>query len=456
MQVLVSDGDLNTRYRTKTLVRRTLGQLCGLQQNTSFLLRGRYDPRVVVCGVELTGVHVLQGRPKPPGVSPYHIGGAGLVSDEALIRAVGETLERYSQLVVERAGLHDFQFASHNEMRALGAKTIAMSALQMYADDQYGNAGFPFYSIDSDDILAWVAAESLIDGSCVWVPAQIVFVGYAAQGERGEKRFAPAVTTGSAAHTAPIHALRNSLLELIQLDSTIGHWYSPGSAYRIEQDSRTTVISRVLERYFHALGPEVEFYLLPNADLPGFTVSCLLWGRVDVFPRVAIGLGSELCLGRAMYKALLEAVGVLGLSKVTLLEGSIDTDSDSWKEAEVDPEDIFNLDANILYFGFPSKAAIVERKFSGCSAVRARELPPDILLDPDAEVRMLVHAFENTGKELVVLDLTTCDIRELGFTALRVWSPDTLSLSLPSAPPLNHPRLNAYGGAADNGPHPYA
>jgi len=38
-----------------------------------------------------------------------------------------------------------------------------------------------------------------------------------------------------------------------------------------------------------------------------------------------------------------------------------------------------------------------------------------------------------TGKRLAVLDLTTPDVADLGFTALRVWSPDTLSLPLPSA-----------------------
>src|SRR5258708_2779087 len=101
MKVTISDGDLSTSYSTQRLVGRTFGQLCGLDQQISFLLRTRFGPRIIIGGVELTGMHVVQGQPKPRGVSPYHIGGCGLLLDESLIRSVGETVERYSQLISE-------------------------------------------------------------------------------------------------------------------------------------------------------------------------------------------------------------------------------------------------------------------------------------------------------------------------------------------------------------------
>lgn len=456
MRLVVSDHDLNLGHSTKQLLRRTLGPLCGLQQHASFLLRGRYNPRVAVCGVELTGVHVLQGRPKPPGVSPYHIGGAGITSHEALIRAIGETLERYSQLVFERSGRHEITFATYDEMRTHNKTTVPLDAVKMFTDQQYQHAQFPFHPITAKTTLGWTTARSLITGSSIEVPAQLVFVGYAAQEDRGETRFAPAVTTGSASHTDPILAARNAILELIQLDSAIGHWYSKTLAYRIEFDSRTEVVTRVLERHLHPLGPRPEFFWLPNADLPGFTVACLLWAGRESFPRVAIGLGSELCLEATMYKALLEAVGVLGLSKVTLLEASIDSDNDTWRQPSFARDNMFDLDSNILYYALPSNVSTIEGKFSATNSVRARDIPRDISVAPQDEVRLLVNAFKETGKELVHLDLTTSDIRDLGFTALRVWSPHTLSLSLPSAAPLAHPRLEAYGGPVDAGPHPYA
>jgi hypothetical protein len=68
---------------------------------------------------------------------------------------------------------------------------------------------------------------------------------------------------------------------------------------------------------------------------------------------------------------------------------------------------------------------------------------------------LLIDAFWKTGNELIGLDLTTGDVRDLGFRVVRLWSPDLLSLPLPSAPPLLHPRFNSYGGATDGAPHPY-
>jgi hypothetical protein len=212
----------------------------------------------------------------------------------------------------------------------------------------------------------------------------------------------------------------------------------------------------LIKKHFHPLGPEVSFFWLPSPDLPGLTVACLIRQKGGHFPAVAIGLGMDLSLNRAMYKAMLEAVGVSGLSKVSLLDACVDPIEDTWKQPEFDTQHMFDLDANVVYFGFAENAGRIYSKFPEADPVLASDLPADICLDPKEEVRLLIRAFQKTKKELVVLDLTTNEIRQLGFTALRAWSPDMLSLPLPSAPPLNHHRFRAYGGVVHDGPHPYA
>jgi hypothetical protein len=68
---------------------------------------------------------------------------------------------------------------------------------------------------------------------------------------------------------------------------------------------------------------------------------------------------------------------------------------------------------------------------------------------------MLVDAFRSTNKQLLFMDLTTEDVRELGFYTFRVWSPDVLGLSLPSFPTSAHCRFESYGGVRHERPHPY-
>lgn len=85
------------------------------------------------------------------------------------------------------------------------------------------------------------------------------------------------------------------------------------------------------------------------------------------------------------------------------------------------------------------------------------DLPSYEVSDVHAEIESVIDGYARIGAELVFVDCTTPEARQLGFYVPRVWSPDTMSLCLPSAPPLNHPRFNAYGGAEDTvEPHPYA
>lgn len=455
MRVTVGLHDLNVSYNTRRLLRRMLSPLCGLDQAISFLLPSRHGPRFVIAGAELTGVHVLRGQPRPTGVAPYHIGGGGIVPDEALIRSLGESVERYSQFVSGVSRFRDIVIATYPEVAHRGGRALAPDRFGLFSERQYSRTDFPFQPYSADMPLGWVRAFSLIDDEPVWVPAQMTLVGYLARSDQGEKRISPAVTTGSAAHTKPELALRNALLELVQIDSAIGHWYSAQTASEILYDERTAPIQRLIASQFPTRGPVIKFFWLPNADLPGTAVACTLNERNGQVPAVCVGLGIDLNLVKAMYKALLEAVGVFGLSKYTLLDLSSDSLLQAWTDVRLDPKRIYDLDSNVAYYALPENAAFIEAKFSNRKGVRARDLPPDSCLDPREEVCLLIEGFQRTNKELVFLDLTTSDIRELGFTCVRVWSPDTLNIPLPSAPPLQHSRFTAYGGAKHETPHPY-
>jgi thiazole/oxazole-forming peptide maturase SagD family component len=267
------------------------------------------------------------------------------------------------------------------------------------------------------------------------------------------------VTTGTAAHRTFQQALRNALLELIQIDAAIGHWYGSVSAVPLALDTRAAAVSELITKATSTAGPQPHFYWLPSADLPAHAIACLL--SHDTVPFCAIGLGCDLHLSRALYKAFLEAAAVAQLAKIILFRQQVElatvTDGEagtSQAPLPVEPP-FYDLDANVGYYARRQRAILVERFPTNTPVTPARELPPDIDLDGWDAIRYLVHAFAQTHKELVLLDLTTQDIADLGFHVARVWSPDTLSLPLPSAPPLQHPRFSRYGGPAHDAPHPY-
>jgi thiazole/oxazole-forming peptide maturase SagD family component len=433
---------------TSRLVERMVSPLVGLDRMVGVIVRGRLEPRFMVAGAELTGVHLLAGQDKP---GSYHIGGTGIFPHEALIRTLGESVERYAQMVSGAVG-RPMRMASWHEMRSAGLAVPRTEQLEFFTAEQHETKGFRFDRFDPDAALAWVRAAALPGGGERWLPAQLVLVGYHPRRDRGEPWLIPAVTTGTAAHTNPLLALRGALLELIQIDAAMGHWYGPARAPEIILDERAAAIRAIGGEHFSPHRPPPRFHWIPSPDMPGLTVACVLEGPPGHAPAAAVGLGVDLCLPAALYKAMLEAVGVFQLAKVTLLQERIGAPE---ANAPIDADAIMDLDTNVAYYADPAHAPKLEEKFGGVPPVRASDLPGDVERDTLEEVRLLARAFRETGKDLSYLDLTTPEVAALGFVALRAWSPDLLGMPLPSAPALGNPRMRHYGGPGHQQPHPY-
>ena len=433
---------------TSVLLDRMLCPLTGLAQTVGFARRGTVEPRVAVAGGDMTGVHVLANRP-PPREGAYHIGGSGITYEEAVIRTLGETLERYAQFIPAQVERQTTTTATPEDLIAAGERLVAPDSWRFFTSAQLERLGFPFSQRSPQEPIGWVRARSLPDGHSCWAPAQQALVGYIKPSE--ESAYMAGVTTGTAAHTRVENAVLNALLELVQIDAAVGHWYGASEAVAIAPDARTRVVDALIAERLRPGGPQARFFWLPSADLPGFPVACVL-ANAHV-PRLAIGLGCAMSLTRAIYKAFLEAAAVAQLAKIILFRQM----TAGLALGEADPQRIYDLDSNVGYYAAHAEAPAVDRRFPSEHPVPAAELDADVDAAGDAatEVAMLIEAIRATGKRLVMLDLTTADIRELGFTVARVWSPDLLSLPLPSAPPLEHPRFLAYGGAANEAPHPY-
>lgn len=423
--------------------------LCGLDQMVVAFLRGRYEPRFVVAAGQLAGVHVLLGQGH---AGSYHIGGSGVMPNEALIRALAESVERYAQFIAYAASRHEARFETYEALSSSnGERVLDMSTVEYFSEEQLRSPGFPFEAFSTESPLTWIRATSIVDGEPLWVPAQLVFVGYHPRRVDGEPWLTSAVTTGSAAHTSRAACLRNALFELVQVDAAIGHWYSDNTAPEISMDARTQVLSRIVGRYVPKHWPAPHFHWIASPDLGCMTIACVVERPSGALPARAVGLGIDTRLVPAMYKALLEAIGVMQLAKVNMVNRKIEGGTAD----DLDPRQMLDLDSNVEYYAQPENHELIDAKFTRREVVPAADLPHDSELAADAENEEIVSRFAATGKQLIELDLTTTDIQELGFVALRVWSPDLLSIPLPSAPAMKHRRFEAYGGATHRRPHPY-
>ncbi|MFI0219898.1 YcaO-like family protein [Streptomyces lydicus] len=435
--------------RAKVIHRRMQSALCGIMTSSGSLNKAPSFPRLFVEGAELTGVHQWFDRePAKPGA--YHIGGYGTVPFEARIRILGETLERYAGFTACVEGRFPIVYASYQDLLSRGEPVVNLDVFRLFFPEQLAAEGFPFQAFDPAVPTGWVKVPSLLGERDDYVPAHHFLLGHMPGPD--ERWTLPAVTTGTAAHTAPESAFLAALHEIVQVDAAVGHWHSTTESVLIEPDSRTALLQDVITQRLGG-GLEPEFHLLPSPDLPGFNVACILRKPTGVIPAVSVGLGSGPSLVRSMYRALLETVGVQTLAGWSAVEDRLGTGAQVPLRERLDA--IFDLDQNVAYYAGPEGAKTVEERFARHTTARASDLPPDDIRPARDVARTLIGAFRERGKRLYGADFTSVDIRELGFSVMRVWSPDTLSLPLPSAPPGAHPRFAAYGGFTNRLPHPY-
>ena len=421
----------------------------GLSQEIGYVSRIHSDKRLIIGSAALTGIHVLFNRPNP-GRGAYHIGGTGILPNESMIRILGETVERYAQLISDFSFAEKLKFASYREIAASGELILPFEACLFYSNHQLQRQGFPFAAITPDSKLSWLQMISLQDTTATWVPAQLVLVGYDIRRKEGEPWVTSAVTTGTATHVDYTRAFRAALLELIQLDSVMGHWYSDWKAYEIKMDARVSRLNKLIQQYSTTSDHAYRFYYLPNPDLAGFSIACL-YTQARALPKVVIGLGADLSLENAMYKAFLETVASVGLARMVVFKGKYEMDKHT---GPIDPDHLYDLDRNVEYYGGGHAFQHIEDRFLKMGKISASKLPPDIEGTEQEQVNYLINSFLK-NKKIYWLDLTTIEAKTLGFKVVRVWSPDTLSLCLPSAPQVLHPRFNDFGGVKHEYPHPY-
>ncbi|MBX5449857.1 YcaO-like family protein [Thermogemmatispora sp.] len=436
-------------HKVNTYLQRMVSPLTGIDKSLAFSLQDAASPRVHILMAQLTAVHRLLGLERP---FSYHIGGYGVHPEETMMRALGESLERYAHMVYPLDRRTVIEYATVKEMQARHEHVLALEDMRFYVPEQFARPGFPYQPCKDDTLLGWVETIDVFSGEPWWIPAQLLIVGYVPRHALGEPWITAAVTTGSAAHTEPARAMLSALLELIQVDTTMGYWYSDKVAPELIPDERTSALCEILKRDAPRNSVTIRFYYLTNADMQAHVVAAVIWNNRGHVPACGIGISAELNLELAMYKAYLEAAAIPHLALMAFVEM---TGASKGSGNGIDPTSIYNLDTNVMYYAYPEHRRLIEKKFTSKQQIRASDLPADHQGGAEEGLRSVLNEFRRTGKRLALLDLSSPEIEDLHFYVFRFYSPDTLGLCLPSAPQLAHRRYQAYGGATHEWPHPY-
>ena len=314
----------------------------------------------------------LSGTPFSDADAPKHAAGVGLDWDPAFMKALGESLERYSAAIYRTAS---FETAPEAPV----------------SPDRFVDADW----MDSD-VTYWHKAEHLQTGERVHVPASLTVF------PPPERTIRPAITTGLGLGNGGVDSLCSGLYEVLERDAAMLAWYSTYEpmALAVEDEGY-----RTLARRAHSEGLEATALLLTqDVDVPVVAV-CV--HREDGWPKFAAGSAADLDPEAAARGALEEAI-------------------QNWLELRRMGREDATEEGNI---GVHAELPDSVRSFiTPDTTIPAADVGPSESPSGSSELEALIDRVEDAGLDAYGARLTPRDVETIGFEAIRVL--------IPSAQPL--------------------
>lgn len=226
--------------------------------------------------------------------------GLGCSEDEgqAFVAAVAEAIEQYC-VVLERDDLF-----IRNSFEKLTDHAINPLRFVPFSSDQLTLSKYKQFRVTEKTQLNWLEGYSLTRNKNVLVPASIVYSNYNSKA-RNEPVILFKNSTGAACGPTREYAIYRGLCEVIERDAYMNSFIGnlPLKIIDVHNNPDLSRFIRRVERY------DFKVYCLDTSiDCPVFTTTCILLDKTGSGPAVCIGLGGSMSPEQAIKAAVFEAI----------------------------------------------------------------------------------------------------------------------------------------------------
>ncbi|GIJ56054.1 TOMM precursor leader peptide-binding protein [Virgisporangium aurantiacum] len=378
----------------------------------------------------------------------YEVHWGGHTNSYAASRLVGvlEGLERHAG--VHPRGLRAPVRASLDE---LGARALDPRDCGVYSDAFY--AAEPLVRrFTPDRPIDWVWGWSLRDEKPILVPLVLTYYHHAPKSER----FVQECSNGCASGSSLVEAVYCGLSEVVERDAFLLSWYGRIALPEIDPATSTRAETRMMVDRLRMYGYRPRFFDARTATTPMPVV-------VGVAERVDRGIGA-LCFGAGAgldpEDALASALDEIATDSL-LLRGRTERDLPRLRELAADFDLVRALHDHPMLYGVPEMRRHAEfllhrrSRLVPVAAVRPRIAPGADLAE---DVRRCVTALAGEGFDVIVVDQTSPEQREMGLHTVSVLVPGLVPIDFGwrRQRVLTMPRLRAVAaGAVNPAPHPF-
>jgi ribosomal protein S12 methylthiotransferase accessory factor len=346
----------------------------------------------------------------------HHGFGMSAIPERALIKAIGECIERYCAFPPDYRTL---AFGSHATVSQI-CKAVALGRFALFSQDQYADSALPFEHPACERPMHWVKGISLTSGDPVLVPASFVFVPYDSMitSYPPEPRFATPISTGLACGPTYSSAVYRGLLEVIERDAFMLSWRHERSMPTLDIRQFNGALTQSLMRAVGEI-PVSCVAKLATVDISVSVVLVMLTATTRRFPLFAMGAGTDFDTEQALVLALEEALQCYtGLSRVE------------------SPHDVDEIAERARGVNTVALNGLAHARDTSLHATRRCLVEPTAFAAPAQTARRegtlgdLVQELSEKGHEAIAVDLTPADIDEAGFKVVRVLVPGLQPLDI--------------------------
>lgn len=393
----------NTTFLQKGL--RSISDEVGILQHTVKLPRMSSDPKVVNFGVWTCNTLQINGE--------NFEGRSGACNDHwkgALLGTLGETFERYAP------AFYDIDEGKKTSYQELGEHAIAPSEFALFHPKQYEfyrEKNWVLKDFSEDQKLTWFPTTDLTNNRETWLPGQFIYMPF-----QVDNRFVTVSnSTGLAAHTNYYKAILTGLYESVERDSFVITWMN-------ELTEEKLVITPEIQEYLGDRFPDhYEWHFFDiTYDLEIPTIFGICMGETEFGKFVAVGSATRGTRGEAL-KKVIEEIGQTAPYFRWLLSERRD-----WQPPE-DFNDILSFaDHSVFYLKRPDLWHVFD-PWVKATPEKVVDLHETRERSDVQEIRWIVKRMADKGYNVLFKDISTPDVRQLGFFSIKVFIPQLIQLS---------------------------
>jgi ribosomal protein S12 methylthiotransferase accessory factor len=352
-------------------------------------------------------------------------GGASARREVAAAKAIGEAVERYSSAVYD---VEELPLCSYRE--APFACT-APAEYALYRDEQYEEPGFSWVPFNEDTPVRWTPAVDLATGEPCHVPAARTYMPYFYFVGTGDSPIDQPISTGLACGIGVDAATRAAIGEVVERDAVLIVWQAMISPPQIRLETLSAHNYDLVKRFEAAENDVVMFDLSLDTGIP--TILSVLRGRSPDAPALVVAAATSVDPEEAAEKSLEE----LALTRVYSHEMKTHA-----PPLVADPPQytaVHDQRTHLHFWTDHAALPLADFLFASSARVDFDNITSLATGDPAGDVSVMVDRIRGVGERVLAADLTTDDVRELGFAVIRAVVPGFHPLH------LGHP-VRALGG----------